>query len=248
MSDQFFEQPILNSPYECPSKHWELDETGQPTQRIIESRRRAEFISPIPKPRKHKGSPLEQSAIVFDEAASKLGTEGQKYDLTEIINGVRIQVDRWRKLPNPKQWRVSSETARLLQHWRRHRFNDIRPFFCQIEAVETVIWLTEVAPQAGATGRRFLDHLASANIEVNTGLQRLALKLATGGRQDHCYGDVDSLANHQRCTAATEQAVYARFFGGHARYHHQGSPARPATERPGQLLSEPRTGSERHAA
>ncbi len=180
MSDQFFEQPILNSPYECPSKHWELDETGQPTQRIVESRRRAEFISPIPKPRKQKGAPLEQSAIVFDEAASKLGTEGQKYDLTEIINGVRIQVDRWRKLPNPKQWRVSSETARLLQHWRHHWFNDIRPFFCQIEAVETVIWLTEVAPQAGATGRRFLDHLASANIEVNTGLQRLALKLATG--------------------------------------------------------------------
>ena len=180
MSDQFFEQPILNSPYECPSKHWELDETGQPTQRIIESRRRAEFISPIPKPRKQKGSPLEQSAIVFDEAARKLGTEGQRYDLTEIISGVRIQVDRWRKLPNPKQWRVSSETARLLQHWRHHRFNDIRPFFCQIEAVETVIWLTEVAPQAGATGRRFLDHLVSANIEVNTGLQRLALKLATG--------------------------------------------------------------------
>ncbi len=180
MSDQFFEQPILNSPYKYPSKHWELDETGQPTQRIVEGRRRAEFISPIPKPRKQKGSPLEQSAIVFDEAASKLGTEGQKYDLTEIINGFRIQVDRWRKLPNPKQWRVSSETARLLQHWRRHRFNDIRPFFCQIEAVETVIWLTEVAPQAGATGRRFLDHLASANIEVNTGLQRLALKLATG--------------------------------------------------------------------
>ena len=180
MSDQFFEQPILNSPYEYPSKHWELDETGQPIQRIIESRRRAEFISPIPKPRKQKGAPLEQSAIVFDEAARKLGTEGQRYDLTEIISGVRIQVDRWRKLPNPKQWRVSSETARLLQHWRRHRFNDIRPFFCQIEAVETVIWLTEVAPQAGATGRRFLDHLASANIEVNTGLQRLALKLATG--------------------------------------------------------------------
>ncbi len=180
MSDLFFERPILNSPYKCPSKHWELDETGQPTQRIVERRRRAEFISPIPKPRKQKGSPLEQSAIVFDEAASKLGTEGEEYDLTEIINGVRIQVDRWRKLPNPKQWRVSSETARLLQHWRHHRFNDIRPFFCQIEAVETVIWLTEVAPQAGATGRRFLDHLASANIEVNTGLQRLALKLATG--------------------------------------------------------------------
>ena len=180
MSDLFFERPILNSPYEYPKKHWELDETGQPTQRIVEGRRRAEFISPIPKPKKQKGSSLEQSAIVFDEAARKLETEGQRYDLTEIIEGVRLQVDRWRKLPNPRQWQVSPETARLLEHWRRYRFNDIRPFFCQVEAVETVIWLTEVAPQAGATGRRFLDHLASANIEVNTGLQRLALKLATG--------------------------------------------------------------------
>ncbi len=180
MSDPFFERPILNSPYEYPSRHWELDETGQPTQNVVESRRRAEFISPIPLPKKQKGSSTDQTAMVFDEAARKLGTEGQQYDLTEIINGVRLQVDRWRKLPNPRQWQVSPETARLLEHWRHHQFIDIKPFFCQIEAVETVIWLTEVAPQAGATGRRFLDHLAGANKEANTGLQRLALKLATG--------------------------------------------------------------------
>ena len=34
MSNPFFERPILNSPYEYPSGHWELDEQGQPTQRI----------------------------------------------------------------------------------------------------------------------------------------------------------------------------------------------------------------------
>ena len=180
MSDQFFERPILNSPYKAPYRHWELDKTGQPTQRIVESRRRAEFISPIPKPKKHKGSSSEQTAMVFDESAIKLGTDGQKYDLTEIINGVRNQVDRWRKLPNPGQWQVAPETARLLEYWRRHPFNDIRPFFCQVEAVETVIWLTEVAPRAGATARRFLHHLDTANNEANSGLQRLALKLATG--------------------------------------------------------------------
>ena len=39
MNNQFFEQPVLNSPYGYPSRHWELDETGQPTQRIIEGRR-----------------------------------------------------------------------------------------------------------------------------------------------------------------------------------------------------------------
>jgi type III restriction enzyme len=52
MDNQFFERPILNSPYEYPTQYWELDGHGQPTQRIIESRRRAEFITPIPKPRK----------------------------------------------------------------------------------------------------------------------------------------------------------------------------------------------------
>ena len=42
----FFEKPILNSPYAYPQCHWELDAQGQPTQRIIDNRRKAEFISP----------------------------------------------------------------------------------------------------------------------------------------------------------------------------------------------------------
>jgi type III restriction enzyme len=49
MENRFFEKPILNSPYKYPAQHWELDASGQPTQRIIENRRRAEFITPIAK-------------------------------------------------------------------------------------------------------------------------------------------------------------------------------------------------------
>ena len=45
MSNPFFDHPILNSPYECPQRHWELDVHGQPTQKIIETRRRADFIT-----------------------------------------------------------------------------------------------------------------------------------------------------------------------------------------------------------
>ncbi len=178
---EFFEQPVLNSPYERPSRHWELDETGQPTQQIVEHRRPAEFVSPIPQPKKRKGS-AQQAALVFDEAAQKLEAAGQQYDLTAIINGVRQQVDRWRDLPNPSQWQVTPETARLLQHWRHHRFSGIRPFFCQIEAVETAIWITEVAPRTGRAGKSFLDHLTNANNDANPELPlpRLALKLATG--------------------------------------------------------------------
>jgi type III restriction enzyme len=73
-------------------------------------------------------------------------TKDQQYDPTSIINEVRSHVDVWRSLPNPNQWQVTPETARLLQHWRHHKFCGVRPFFCQVEAVETAIWLTEVAP------------------------------------------------------------------------------------------------------
>jgi len=178
MTNQFFEKPILNSPYGYPVRHWELDAEGQPTQLIIETRRRAEFITPIPKPKKRKGS-AEQKSLVFDEGKG-LSTQEQRYDHTAIINSVRQQVDRWRALPNTNDWRVSPETARLLQHWRHHKFSSIRPFFCQIEAVETAIWLTEVAPQAGKAGEGVLEHLVNANNDANPELMRLALKLATG--------------------------------------------------------------------
>src|SRR5205823_6624040 len=64
-------------------------------------------------------------------------------------------------------------------HWRHHPFSGFRPFFCQIEAVETATWLTEVA-KGNKEGKRFLEHLASANNDANPELMRLALKLATG--------------------------------------------------------------------
>jgi type III restriction enzyme len=176
MSNPFFDHPILNAPYDCPTRHWELDDAGQPTQRIIESRRRAQFLSPIPQPKKRKSK--DQSAFVFDEG-SGLSTKEQQYETTAIINEVRQYVEAWRALPSPNQWQVTAETARLLQHWRGHAFTGIRPFFCQIEAVETAIWLTEVAPHS-RNGKRILEHLDRANNDANPGLARVALKLATG--------------------------------------------------------------------
>src|SRR3989338_5932603 len=177
MTNPFFDHPILNSPYDCPTRHWELDEDGQPTQKTLETRRPAKFITPIPKPKKRKGA-AKQDGFVFDDGAG-LSTKEQQYDPTSIINEVRGHVDSWRSLPNPNQWQVTPETARLLQHWRHHKFNSIRPFFCQVEAVETAIWLTEVALQS-KHGKRVLDHLALANKDANPELMRLALKLATG--------------------------------------------------------------------
>ncbi len=177
MNHQFFEKPVLNSPYEYPARHWELNDQGQPTQHIIEHRRLAEYITPIPKPKKIKTS--DQLNLVFDEGKG-LSTQEQQYDPVPIINKLRNDVNQWRHLSTPDKWKVTPETARLLQHWRHHRFNHIRPFFCQVEAIETAIWLLEVAPQLGITGRYFLKHLSDANGNANPGLMRIALKLATG--------------------------------------------------------------------
>lgn len=177
MSQEFFERPILNSPYEYPAEHWEIDESGQPTQRVIPKRRPAEFLTPIPKPRRQSGAGQQVSLNYGDDKG--ISTERQRYEHAAIINGVREQVDKWRQLPET-QWRVTPETARLLKHWRHHKFSTLRPFFCQVEAAETAIWLTEVAPKVGGIGRSYIQHLKDANAEANPDLFRIALKLATG--------------------------------------------------------------------
>jgi len=173
MAARFFDGPILNSPYERPARHWELDDNGQPTGQIAERRREVSFVTPVPAPKKRKETQIE---LIAEE---RLATGDRQYRLIETVNSIRRQVDRWRALPEA-QWRVTPETARLLRHWRRHEFSGIRPFFCQVEAVETAIWLTEVAPGAGGVGREFLRYLESVNEDANPGLSRLALKLATG--------------------------------------------------------------------
>jgi type III restriction enzyme len=176
MSEEFFERPILNSPYDYPGRHWQLDKSGQPTQVVMNQRRRADFITPIPKPKKRTGQ--KQKEIIFDEGHG-LSDEKQKYEHSETINRVRQFVDEWRNLKDPGQWGVTPETARLLQHWRHHDFSGVRPFFCQLEAVETAIWLTEVAPNV-KEGRVFIEHLDRAQLNANPEIMRLALKLATG--------------------------------------------------------------------
>ncbi|MEK7950445.1 BPTD_3080 family restriction endonuclease [Luteolibacter soli] len=176
MPENFFEKPILNSPYNYPGRHWELDSDGQPTNRITEKRRECSYITPVPKPKKKKAK--EETPDLFG-GPKGISVDGELYDPTSIINEMRGYIDRWRKLPNPKDWGVTPETQRLLQHWRHHPFEGVRPFFCQIEAVETAIWLAEVAPKL-EQGKKFRRYLEAANADANPELFRIALKLATG--------------------------------------------------------------------
>lgn len=181
MTETFYEKPILNSPYEEPSRHHALDEDGQPMdQPPIAGRRRSELVTPVPKPRKRKTKKDDpkQGSLGLN-ADDGISTEDQEYDPNPIINSIRTHLASWRNIPSPNDWGVTPATARLLQHWRHHDFQGIRPFFCQIEAVETIIWLTEVARNQKQY-KKFWDHVQGANEQANPNLIRLAMKMATG--------------------------------------------------------------------
>lgn len=138
------------------------------------------MLTPIPQPQKQRKKDKDQQKLDLSQAPG-IDTADQKYDPFPIINEVRNQVDNWRRLPR-KDWDVTPETARLLEYWRHHDFQSVRPFFCQVEAIETLIWLTEAAPNMAKT--RFIanvwEHLKNANATANPELTRIALKLATG--------------------------------------------------------------------
>jgi type III restriction enzyme len=177
MNQSFFEHPILNSPYEPPTRHHALDDKGQPLNLPpIEGRRPSKLISPVPAPKKQGKRARE--ADLFEELSDE---DAKRQDETlTIINEIRQHVTSWRNLKNPADWGVTPITQRLLQHWRSaDSFSDVRPFFCQVEAVETAIWLTEVAPKQKQYAK-YWTYLQQANKDANPELMRLALKLATG--------------------------------------------------------------------
>ena len=169
LTSSFYKRPILNSPYHAPSLYHPLDDQGQPLEgQPINGRRPSKFIVPVPASRKKA-------------AAAQGSLELETYTENALINEIRSYMSTWRSLPNPADWGVTAATQRLLEHWRRPigEWAGPRPFFCQIEAVETIIWLTEVAPRRQAT-KGLLEQIAKANEEANPELFRLAMKMATG--------------------------------------------------------------------
>ena len=177
MSKSFFTHPILNSPYECPRKHWELKDRI-PINNIIETRRPSDHITPVPPPKKLRKGQDNQTSFALADDAGDSPEELGSYE-NYIINELRSHVEDWRN-KNPEQWEVTLETARLLKHWRSYKFQGDRPFFCQVEAVETIIWLTEVAPKREKWKKLFWSYIENGNRGANPELLRLALKLATG--------------------------------------------------------------------
>ncbi|WP_237152088.1 BPTD_3080 family restriction endonuclease [Oryzibacter oryziterrae] len=167
----FTDNPIITSPFDPPTHHYELDDDGQPTGKKLAGRR--ESIQVVPVPAARRRGPKQAELALFDE-------NGAKVTSNALINEIRKHVEQWRALP-PSQWGVTPETQRLLLHWREPT-RARRLFFCQREAVETLIYLTEVAPN------RFRKQLQDANAEANPGLYRLAAKMATGSGKTTVMG------------------------------------------------------------
>ena len=157
--------PILNSPYYEPTRHFVADSKGL-TDEIQESRRPSSFYIPVPRARNSK----QQATVLETEGA--FGSELQQEN--EFINKIRGKVNEWRGAGYSGITRTSRE---LLNYWRDES-RDNKLFFCQIEALETLMYLNEVADKTGETWIR--SQLEKANKEANPMLYRTAFKMATG--------------------------------------------------------------------
>jgi type III restriction enzyme len=156
------ENPILNSPYQEPTRHFRFDESGI-TNEIADGRRESAYFVPIAQPRK-KGKQLR-----FETEWTEDRLQSNPH-----INRIRERVGLWRK---GGYVGITSVTRRLLDYWWDPE-REKPLFFCQMEAVESAIYITEVA---GKYGDAWIDNdLRRANDTANPGLPRIAFKMATG--------------------------------------------------------------------
>ena len=161
MAQVVIENPILNSPYEEPWRHFRFTDEGI-TDEIVEARRTSQYFVPIPQPRK-RGRQL-----AFNEWTQ------DRVEENKLINQIRERVAIWRRGGCQG---ITKTTAHLLEYWQRPE-RERRLFFCQIEALETAIYVTEVAKKYGDAWIE--NRLREENERANPLLYRVAFKMATG--------------------------------------------------------------------
>jgi type III restriction enzyme len=129
MSQVTIENPVLNSPFAKPHRHFKFTDDGI-TDEILETRRISGYFIPIAQPKK-KGKQL-----AFDTEWTQ-----DRFKPCDHVNQIRQRIELWRE---GGYLGVTPTTARLLQYWTNPE-RDKKLFFCQIEALETAIYITEVA-------------------------------------------------------------------------------------------------------
>jgi len=158
------ENPVINSPFREPSRHFKFSDEGI-TNEINDGRRKSAYFIPIASPKK-KG---KSTQMYFDTEWTQ-----DRIEENTFVNEVRALVTIWRK---GGYQGVTRTTQDLLRYWQRPD-RDRQLFFCQIEAAETAIYITEAAGKYG--GAWIEEKLRQANEDANPALSRIALKMATG--------------------------------------------------------------------
>ncbi|RIK46787.1 MAG: restriction endonuclease subunit R [Chloroflexi bacterium] len=162
MPPAVIENPILNSPFTEPRRHFRFGPDGI-TNEIVEARRVSSYFVPIPRSKSRN-----KQQLLFDTEWTQ-----ERVEENLFINEVRGYVSAWRQRGYHG---VGGTTRRLLEHWQSDE-RERRLFFCQVEALETAIYLTEVAPRDRPhVGNRLREFNASSNPK----LDRIAFKMATG--------------------------------------------------------------------
>lgn len=134
------DNPIINSPYAEPARHFAFDDAGVITEEIAEGRRASESWVPIPGPTK-KARDTQQTELAFQHTAERRLRNDQ-------VDQVRARVHTWRLRGYPD---VTPTTRRLLDYWTAPQ-RDNKVMFCQREAAETAIYVAEAAPEQATTG------------------------------------------------------------------------------------------------
>ncbi len=137
---------IINSPYVVPSRHWKFVAEDVPPEQV-DGRRRAGYMVADPKAKPHQDNGI--------------------FVPLPIVGQIRQRVDGWREAGYPG---VTGITKALLEHWQDCEQRNFPFFFCQLEAIETIIWFVEL-PDSEKTG---------IHIPKDGNLNRLCSKLATG--------------------------------------------------------------------
>ena len=164
MSQETISNPIINSPYVESQRHFRFGEEGI-TNEIVPERRVSAYFVPIARPKKKKADQVE---MAFEEWSADRLRENK------LINQIRARVSLWRR---GNYAGVTRTTRQLLEYWQRPE-KELRLFFAQIEALETIIYLTEVAHKYGDA--HLMEDVRAGNMQANPDLVRMALKMATG--------------------------------------------------------------------
>ena len=163
MKQVVIENPVITSPFDEPNRHFKFSDEGI-TDQIVEGRRTSSYFVPIAQPKK-KGS----KQLSFETEWTQDRIEENK-----LVNDIRRRVVMWRKGGFVG---VTPTTARLIAYWTDPD-REKKLFFCQNEALQTAIYITEVASKYGDAWIE--NDLRAANDTSNPGLPRMAFKMATG--------------------------------------------------------------------